>query len=370
MRVVLSGGGTGGHIYPAISIAEQCRIRMPDCQLLYIGSQRGLEKDIVPKAGIPFKAIEITGFKRSISWDNIKTVMRFLRAVKSCKAILKQFNPDIVVGTGGYVCGPVIYAAAKLGIPTLIHEQNVLPGLTNRFLSKHAMSIAVSFQDSKPHFAKAKRVLYTGNPCATAVVQANADNGWASLNLPPKSKLVIIVGGSGGAQAINEVMIEMAEHVGNLPDVHFVYVTGESYYQTTKQALDARYDVLPDNLHVMSYIYNMPEVLAASSLIVNRSGASFTAEITALGLPSILIPSPNVTNNHQEANARSLADAGAAVLLLEKDLHAERLFSEIEKIMSNNFISETMAQKARQMGKPDAAECVLDEMLHLSRVTV
>lgn len=368
MRVVLSGGGTGGHIYPALSVAKQCVAQVPHTELLYIGSERGLEKSIVPEHDIPFVAIDVIGFKRKLSWDNMKTIIRFLRAVKRAKEILRSFKPDIVVGTGGYVCGPVIYAAAKLGIPTLVHEQNVLPGLTNRFLSKYATSVAVSFTDGLNNFPRAKHVLYTGNPCATAVVQADAHKGWASLSLEDNTPLVIIVGGSGGAKVINEAMVDMARHVASLSNVHFVYVTGHAYYEKTTEALQTRYDTLPSNLHLVSYIHNMPEVLAASSLIINRAGASFLAEITALGLPSILIPSPNVTNNHQEANARSLSDAGASVLLLEKNLSGDTLFAEIRKIMSDPFLATSMSDKARKMGQPDAAELVWQEMLRLSKV--
>lgn len=370
MRVVLSGGGTGGHIYPALSIAKQCLQHDASTKLLYIGSTQGMEKDIVPLEHIAYEAIDISGFRRKLSWHNVKTIQRFIQGTRRSKAILKKFMPDIVIGTGGYVCGPVLYAAAKLGIPTLIHEQNVIPGLTNRFLSKYADSVAVSFQDSKGHFPKAKRVIYTGNPSATAVVKADPEKGRRSLNVPKGSKLVVIVGGSGGAKAINDAMIQMSDYIQQLPDVHFVYVTGNAYFETTTAALQQRHNSLPANLHTVSYIHNMPEVLAATHLIVNRSGASFLAEITALGLPSILIPSPNVTNNHQHYNARSLADEGAALLLPEQQLSGASLFTEIKKIVGDEQLAESMSQQARSMGQPDAAELVIAEMLQLCQVNV
>lgn len=370
MRVVLSGGGTGGHIYPALSIAKQCKLHDADTELLYIGSTRGMEKDIVPLENIPYEAIDISGFRRKFSWHNVKTLQRFIQGARRSKALLKQFKPDIVIGTGGYVCGPVLYAAAKLGIPTLIHEQNVIPGLTNKFLSKYVESIAISFADSKSYFPKAKRVIYTGNPSATAVVHADPEKGRTSLNVPRGSKLVVLVGGSGGAKAINDAMVQMSDYLHQLPSVHFVYVTGKAYFETTTAALQQRHASLPANLHTVSYIHNMPEVLAATSLIVNRSGASFLAEITALGLPSILIPSPNVTNNHQHVNARLLSDEGAAILMPEQQLNGKALFAEIRKIVKDERLAQSMSQQARSMGQPDAAELVVAEMLQLCQVQV
>ncbi len=370
MRIVLSGGGTGGHIYPAIAIAQQCRIEKPETALLYIGSNRGLEKDIVPKENIPFESIEINGFKRSLSIDNMKTVIRFLKGTQRCKKLLMKFKPDIVVGTGGYVCGPVLYAAAKLGIPTLIHEQNVIPGLTNRFLSRYTTSVAVSFKGSEKNFPKAKHVVYTGNPRATSVKNADPERGWQSLKLNSGSRFVVLVGGSGGAQAVNEAVQQMVEKLYRLADVHFIYVTGPAYYDTVINALQGLYKKLPGNLHIYPYIDNMPEVLAAASLIVNRSGASFLAEITALGLPSILIPSPNVTNNHQEANARWLSDQGAAVLLLERDLNADHLFASIEKLINDPIFSETLSKQALKMGQSNAANLIYKEMLSLCQVKI
>lgn len=361
MRIVLSGGGTGGHIYPAISIAEHCLKEQPDTELLYIGSTRGLEKDIIPAHHIRFESIEITGFRRKLSLDNVKTIVRFMKGVTRSKQILQSFKPDIVVGTGGYVCGPVLYAAAKLGIPTLIHEQNIIPGLTNTFLSRYVDSIAVSLQGSEQNFPKAKHVIYTGNPRATAVSQADRTKGWKSLGLEEGRKIVIVVGGSGGAKAINDAMIEMVGELERLPDTQFIYVTGKAYYEATSNSIDNLTDC-PTNLQVIPYIDNMPEVLAATSLIVNRSGASFLAEITSLGIPSILIPSPNVTNNHQEKNARWLEGEGAAEVILEQNLDGSLLFNTIERIMNDPVRAEHLSNNAKKMGQPDAAERIIQEM--------
>jgi UDP-N-acetylglucosamine--N-acetylmuramyl-(pentapeptide) pyrophosphoryl-undecaprenol N-acetylglucosamine transferase len=369
MRIVLSGGGTGGKVYPALAIAEQCLKEQPKAEFLYIGTQSGLEKSIVAKSGLPihFESIEITGFRRKLSMDNVKTILRFLAGVRRSNRLLKQFKPDIVIGTGGYVCGPVVYAAAKLGIPTMIHEQNVLPGLTNRFLSRYASSIAVSFKGSESKFPKAKRVIFTGNPRATTVAHANADKGRAALGLLPDAPLIVIVGGSRGAKAINNVMVDIVPLLPRLPDVHFVCITGEAQFEATQQRIHAQTSGRLEHYQVVPYIHNMPEVLAATSLIVNRAGASFLAEITALGIPSILIPSPYVTNNHQEVNARWLEDEKAAEVVLEKDLTADSLFALIVKIVQDPIRHEYMSKQSKRMGNPEAAQLFVQEMKSLLR---
>ncbi|MDQ0112870.1 undecaprenyldiphospho-muramoylpentapeptide beta-N-acetylglucosaminyltransferase [Paenibacillus harenae] len=364
MRIVLTGGGTGGHIYPAVAIGKQMQQDNPDTQLLYIGTNKGMESRIVPEQGIPFEAIEITGFRRKLSIDNVKTVLRFLKGVRRSKALLRKFKPDVVVGTGGYVCGPVVYAAAKLGIPTLIHEQNAIPGLTNQFLSRYASTIGVSFKQSEKLFPKAKKTLYTGNPCATNVLRAATGKGCASLGLPPRSRFVLIVGGSRGAKALNEAVIEMAPLLGQTTDVHFVFVTGDSYYASTSSRIE---QVSPDmkNVKLIPYLNNMAEVLVDATLVVSRSGASSLAEMTALGLPSILIPSPNVTNNHQEANARSLVDAGAAEMILEKDLTGQSLLSRIQKLLNDDKLMKQMAEASKSFAMPDSAAIIASELKRL-----
>ena len=365
MRVVLSGGGTGGHIYPAIAIARQCEEEEPGSEFLYIGGNRGLESKLIHEENIPFESIDITGFRRKLSIDNVKTIFRFFKGVQTSKMLLTKFQPDVVVGTGGYVCGPVVYAAAKLGIPCIIHEQNAIPGLTNSFLSRYVNTVAVSFENTQSHFPKANNVIYTGNPRATTVRSANRDRGFASLGIPMESSVVLIVGGSRGARVINETMIQMARLLESLKHLHFVYVTGEDYFDQTREQIRSELGSMPNHLHVLPYVHNMPEVLAATSLIVNRAGASFLAEINSLGIPSILIPSPNVTNNHQEANARMLEKEGAAQVILEKDLTADHLFRSIENIMGDLELHKKMSNSSKKLGKPDSAQRMVEEMRRL-----
>jgi UDP-N-acetylglucosamine--N-acetylmuramyl-(pentapeptide) pyrophosphoryl-undecaprenol N-acetylglucosamine transferase len=367
MRVVLTGGGTGGHIYPALAIGREVSVRQPGSSLLYIGTSRGLESRIVPEQGIAFENITITGFRRSLSWDNVRTVVRFWQGVRRSKVILKKFQPDIVVGTGGYVCGPVVYAASKLGIPTLIHEQNVMPGLTNKFLSRYVDGVAVSFAESVGYFNRCRDVVHAGNPCASAVVHASRDKGFRSLDLKPETPFVLVVGGSRGAKALNDAMTSMVPMLSQLPNAQFVFVTGERFYEDITARMNKYSPDISSRVHIVAYIKNMPEVLAAASLVVSRAGASSLAEITSLGVPSILIPSPNVTNNHQEPNARSLADAGAADMILERNLTGDLLFRHIRAIMGDTAYRGSMAQASRKLGMPNAATTIVEQITRLLR---
>jgi UDP-N-acetylglucosamine--N-acetylmuramyl-(pentapeptide) pyrophosphoryl-undecaprenol N-acetylglucosamine transferase len=360
MKIVISGGGTGGHIYPALALIKEIKRHEPDSQVLYIGTERGLEADLVPKEGIPFKSVYITGFKRSLSFENVKTIVHFIKAARCARKLIKQFAPDAVVGTGGYVCGPVVYAASSLRIPTLIHEQNVIPGLTNKFLSRYTTRIAVSFGGSSAYFPREKTVV-TGNPRATEVAMADGRAGLLSLGIPQGKKHVLIVGGSRGAKAINDAVLNLIPQLPDYPDYHFIYVTGDVHYKKVIAVIEEQ-GKIPDNITVRPFIYNMPEVLAGTDLIVNRAGASFLAEITSLGLPSILIPSPYVTNNHQEKNARWLEEQGAASVILETELTSERLLDEIDSILTDSGKEAGMRKAARSLGQPEAAELVYKEL--------
>ncbi len=362
MKVILTGGGTGGHIYPALALARYLKKKHPDIEILYIGSARGLEADIVKKEGIPFRAIEIAGFKRKLSFSNIKTVYLFLKAVWQIKRWIRSFQPDAVIGTGGYVAGPVVYAATRLKVPALIHEQNVIPGLTNSFLARFVDRVCVSFSGSAQYFPREK-VVMTGNPRATEVVEADGNKGRASLNIPDDKRIVLIVGGSRGAEAINEAFLSILAKLDQLKNHHFIYVTGEKHYDSVMsqwQEMDK-----PVNVTIRPFLYNMPEVLAATDLIVNRAGASFLAEMTALGIPSILIPSPYVTNNHQEKNACWMEEQGASVMILERDLTGPLLFEQIKRILQDDDLWNRMKTASLKLGQPESASLFYQEIRNL-----
>lgn len=366
-KIMLSGGGTGGHIYPALSIAKAFRQRNPEAEIGYIGTRDGLEAKIVAKEeGIQFFHVEIQGFRRKLSLDNLQTVAKFLRAVRHSKRYIREFQPEAVVGTGGYVSGPALYAAAQLGIPTLIVEPDVLPGLTTRFLSRYVDVVAISLSGSEKHLSKAKRIVHTGNPRGTEVIHAQAVQGRESLGIAGEDKpLVLIFGGSRGAKPLNDAVNEMVPRIREADHLHFVYVTGEVHYDEVTAKIESNGEI--PNLTIRPFLYNMPDVLAATSLVVGRAGASTLAELTALGIPSILIPSPYVTNNHQEANGRWLEEQGAGRMILEKELTGEGLWNVIHEITDDSGRRRGMSEAARKLGRPDAAEVIVDELEQLSR---
>jgi len=363
MRVVVSGGGTGGHIYPALALINEIKKHHSDVEFLYIGTENGLEHNIVKRAGIPFKSVEISGFKRKLSFENVKTVTRFVKAVSRSKRYLKEFKADVVIGTGGYVCGPVVYAASKMKIPTVIHEQNSLPGITNKFLSRYVDKVAICFEEARKHFPEEKVVL-TGNPRASEVLGQNAAKGRESLGLDKNKKTVLIFGGSRGAKAINEAVLQMIPSLDGKP-YQVVYVTGEVHYDKVIEEVKT----LNQSAHVIikPFIHNMPEVLASVDLIVSRAGATSLAEITALGLPSILIPSPYVTANHQEVNARSLSDHDAAIMIKEVDLNSQKLLSQIDDLLLNESKLNKMKKASKDLGIPDAASRLYNVLTKISK---
>jgi UDP-N-acetylglucosamine--N-acetylmuramyl-(pentapeptide) pyrophosphoryl-undecaprenol N-acetylglucosamine transferase len=363
MRVVVSGGGTGGHIYPALSLIKEIKKQNPDAEILYIGTKKGLENELVTREGIPFKTIHITGFRRKISVENVKTVLRFLKGTRESKKMLMDFKPDVVVGTGGYVCGPVVYAAAKMGIPSVIHEQNSVPGLTNKFLSKYVNKVAICFDAAAPYFPKGK-VVFTGNPRATEVMNVDAKAGAASLGLDSTKKTVLIVGGSRGAKPINDAFLSVLDQVANRA-YQVIYVTGSVHYEAVSKKVEEVGN--PSNVIVKPFIHNMPDVLGAVDLVVARAGATTLAEITALGIPSILIPSPYVTNNHQEKNARSLEEVGAAIVRLESEMNGEQLIKDIDSVFSEKESWEKMHDAALELGVPTAASDVYQLLKDVSR---
>lgn len=363
MKIVISGGGTGGHIYPALALIREIQKKHKDCSFLYIGTEKGLESQLVPREDIPFKSIHITGFRRKLSFENVKTVIRFVKGVSDSKKMLKEFGADVVIGTGGYVCGPVVYAAAKLGIPTIIHEQNSVPGLTNKFLSRYCTKIAVCFDEAKTFFPADKTVL-TGNPRASEVLSYTGKKGLETVGLDPKKLTVLVVGGSRGARPINEAILKVMSQLGEKP-YQLLYVTGDVHFE--KVQAEMKLIGNPENVVVKPFIHNMPEVLAGVDLVVARSGATTLAELTALGVPSILIPSPYVTNNHQEKNADSLVVKGAAAKILEKDLTGANLISMIDDILLSKEELQKMKVAAKSLGMPDASERVHQLMKEITK---
>jgi UDP-N-acetylglucosamine--N-acetylmuramyl-(pentapeptide) pyrophosphoryl-undecaprenol N-acetylglucosamine transferase (EC 2.4.1.227) len=356
LKIIVTGGGTGGHIFPALAFIRLVKQMEEEAEFLYIGTEKGLESKIVPRADVPFRTIDISGLKRSLSPENVKTAIKLVRSIRESKRIIKDFRPDLVLGTGGYVCGPVVFAAARLGIPTVIHEQNSIPGLTNKILSRFVDKVAISFRETAQFFPREK-VAWTGNPRATEVAGTDGKKWRMAQGLPRGKKLVLIFGGSRGARPINEAVIQMLPELGMRP-YEVLYVTGEIHYQRVME--EARIAGEPENVKIVPFIHNMPEVLAAADLVVSRAGATSIAELTAIGVPAILIPSPYVTANHQLKNAELLAKNGAAIVLPESELNGIRLMNEMDRIIRDDARLIKMKESAKRIGVPNAGFLLYD----------
>lgn len=362
MRLMVSGGGTGGHIYPALAVINELKRQDPNAEVLYVGSHRGIESTIVPELGIPFEAMTIQGFKRSLSLENFKTVYLFLKSVRRAKKLVREFKPDVVLGTGGYVSGAVLYAAAKQHIPTVIHEQNSVVGVTNKFLSRYVDKIAINFEAARQQFPAAKVVL-TGNPRAQEVANVVSHFSLKSFNLKDEVPTLLVVGGSQGALKLNRVMVEALPALAKKA-YQIVFVTGPKRYDDVMTQV-SQFDAA--NISIQSYISNMPEVLPKMAGVLGRSGATTLAELTALGVPAILIPSPYVTADHQTKNAQSLVDAGAALMVKESELTSESLIAAIDELMGDEQTREKMAAASKKLGKPEAATQMLSLLRSVSQ---
>ena len=300
MRVIISAGGTGGHIYPALAIAKKIKEKDKTAEILYIGTTNRMEKDIVPKEGFDYVGINVEGLRRSLSPKNIKSMFLFINAISKCKKIIKKFKPDIVIGVGGYVSAPVIYAAHKLGVKCCIHEQNSILGITNKFASNFADKIFVSFKSSIDSIEDKSKVIYTGNPCSENAIKIEPAKK-KEYGLSDNKRLVLIVMGSLGSKTVNEKMKQMLTLYNN-KDYEVVFVTGKNYYDEYKN------NKYTNNIKIVPYIDNMTRLLKKTDCLISRAGATTLSEIASLCVPSILIPSPYVTENHQYKNATDLVN--------------------------------------------------------------
>ena len=367
MRIIMVGGGTGGHIYPAITIARALQSEVKNCEVLFVGTKHGLEADIIPKEGFDFATIDICGFERKLSWNNVKTLGKIVGSLWQSWKIIRSFKPDLLIGTGGYTCGPVLLAGALMGIPALIQEQNVIPGITNKILAKFVNRVAVGYPEAASAFDDEKKVVVTGNPIRDNVVSITKNEGLEAFGLDPAKLTVLVSGGSRGARSINRAMEFVCRQIVERNDVQILHVTGQSEYNDVvgkyKQS-----NICGDsagNIIVKPYLYNMPLALAAADIVVFRAGAVGLAEITARGIPSILIPYPYAAENHQEYNARVLEKAGAAVTIRDFELTGPVLYAAIVDLLDNRERLARMAAASKRLGRPQAARDIVRAALQL-----
>ena len=355
MKVIITAGGTGGHIYPAISIIEKLKEMEKDVEILYIGTTNRMEKDIIPNMNINYEGIKINGLsKNPIVCFNCLT--NTLKGINKCSKIMKSFKPDIVIGVGGYVTVPVVLAAHKLNIPVILHEQNSVPGKANKFLSKYASVVCVSIKDTLKYFYNG---VFTGNPRSEVVLNTKKGDK-SKYNLSKDKKLILITTGSLGASSINEKIVSGKDLLLN-KDYEILFVTGESSYEEIKKEIGES-----SNIKVVPYIKNMPEVLKFTDIIISRAGATTISEILSLGLVSILIPSPYVANNHQYLNALSLKNNNACILIEEKSFDMKKLVSEIDNLLKNKEEYNKISNNAKKLGVKNSATLIYNEIKKLT----
>lgn len=357
MKVVVSAGGTGGHIYPALAVLEKLKKEDKNLEILYIGTKNRMESEIIPKRGIDYIGIEIYGFSKNIVRD-IKNVFLITKSNHKCLKILKEFKPDIVLGFGGYVTYPVLKAAKKLNIKTFLHEQNSIVGKTNKFLSKDIDLVAVSFLSTLNKFPKARKVIYSGNPCGENALTTKGIKK-SEIGLDNKKKLVIVVAGSLGSSSVNEKLKEFLR-LSKKSDFQVLYITGKSHYEEFIKG--TRFG---SNIKVLPYLDNLAGLMRNCDLIVTRAGASTMSEILALNLPAIFIPSPYVAGNHQYYNALEIVKNNAGLMLEEENLNGETLFNMVTDLLNDKKKYEIMKMNLKNLGKTDSSDVIVKEIKEL-----
>ena len=371
MRVIVAAAGTAGHINPGLAIANKIKEEEPDSEIIFIGTKRGLENDLVPRAGYELKTIEAYGLSKKISIENFKKMYATLMATGKARKIIKEFKPDIIVGAGGYICGPVVWAAKKEKIPVVLHESNAFPGKAVKMLAPKVNTVLISFEEARSRIPKARNIVCTGTPVKISKKEYTVDEKnkiLNSLKIKEDLPIVLIFGGSQGAQKINEAVIGILENQMN-KDYQIIWATGPKQFEIIKKELsDKKIDIENvKNAKILPYIYNMEEIMNISNIIVARSGAMTITEISNLGKPSILIPLPNVSQDHQLYNAKVLENVGAAKIILNNELKKENLEEEIEKIIKTPKLMQDMEEKALSKSVKNVQEKIYKEIEKLVR---
>ncbi len=359
MRIVVSAGGTGGHIYPALAVIDRLKKEHNNLEVLYIGTHNRMESELIPKRNIRYEGIEIYGFSKNIMRD-FKNVFLIKKGYDKCLKLLKKFKPDLVLGFGGYVTYPVLKAAKKLKIKTFLHEQNSVVGKTNKALAKNTDLVCVSFLSTLNQFAKAKKVVFTGNPCGEAALTMKKIK-CSDVGLLDNKKLVIVVAGSLGSSTMNEKLKSFLTLSGKA-NYQVLYITGKGHYEEFIKETKFK-----SNIKVVPYLDNLAGLMQSASLIITRAGASTMSEILALSLPAIFVPSPYVANNHQYYNAKEIVDNNAGMMILEEDLDGAKLYQMVNEILTDKQKYDIMKMNLKNLGKADSSEVIvkeIEEILH------
>lgn len=366
MKVIIAAAGTGGHINPGIAIANEIKHKEPNSEIIFIGTTHGLEKDLVPRSGYELKTIESYGISRSFTIKNIKRLLKTIGSIREAKKIIKEFKPDIIIGTGGYICISVCLAAQKLKLPYIIHESNVLPGVATKLLAKKSEKILIGFKEAKERLPKEVNAVLTGTPTkvkALNLSKEEQDEEKCKLEMSPNKPLVLIFGGSQGAESLNNSIIEIIKNKQN-KNYQIMWATGPDKYEEVKNILkQSKMNI--DNIEdakILPYIYDMEKIMNIADLIVCRSGAMTVTEIEKIGKPAIFVPFPYAAENHQEYNARALEKAKAAKVILNKDLNSKILNNEIENLTKDYKTLQQMGANAKRLSIDNVEEKIYTEI--------
>ncbi len=364
MRIVISGGGTGGHIYPALAIAEELERVRPETEIIFVGSKKGMENGILAKYSYKVYQIGVSGFDRKLGFDTLFSAKNAVKGLQEAFNLIKKLKPDAVIGTGGYVCGPVVLAAALSGIKTCIQEQNAVPGVTNKILSRFAKRIYLGSPGAQDFLPKSKAIVLSGNPVRKDILSTDRLEGLSALQLDGGKLTVLISGGSRGAMSMNHAMLYVNDKLAGRADVQIVHITGKSGHGIVLEGLSVKAKKA-DNIKITPYLDDMPLALAVADLAVFRAGALGLAELAARGVPSILVPYPYAAANHQEHNARAFEKEGAAIVVRDKELTGEGLLGLIEILLADRQRLQQMADCAKKLGRPNAAEDIVADIIEM-----
>lgn len=359
MKVIMTCGGTGGHIYPAVAIADEIKRRDDTAEILFVGSEIGMEKDLVPESGYEITLISADGFSRTLK-GSIISAKRVLKGRGQAKELVKSFQPDLVIGTGGYASAPMVSMAQKKGIPTYIQEQNAIPGKVNKFLGRKARKIFLGFAKAGDYFKGEDRLVYAGNPVRKEFADLDREQIRRELGIPEDTFVVLAFGGSQGAGRLNKEMLNVIQRYNGEPGTQVWLGAGSYYYDAILRELEERNVVLQDNIMISEYIHDMSRRLAASDLVISRSGALTVAEVAVCGVPVVFIPFPGAAENHQYYNAMAIAEKGGAIVIQEENLEKDPIADRIEQLRKDPALWESMADSCRACGSPDAVKVICD----------
>ncbi len=364
LRVIVSGGGTGGHIFPAVSIANAIKAEYPDTEILFVGAEGRMEMQRVPAAGYKIIGLPIAGFDRKNLLKNVVVLYKIAKSQWKARKIIKEFKPHVVVGVGGYASGPTLKTAGQMGIPTLIQEQNSYAGVTNKLLAKSAKKICVAY-DGMERFFPAEKIIKTGNPVRQNLLDAKVTKAEAteSFGLDPKKRTVLVIGGSLGARTVNESILQHIEDIRGAKDVQFIWQTGKYYSEEIHMAL-AKEDPV-ENMKVTDFISNMDNAYAAADLVISRAGASSISELCLLKKPCILVPSPNVAEDHQTKNALALSTKGAAIFVKDSDARNELIPLALKTVVDDAQLA-SLSENVGKLAYHDSAKKIADEVVKLA----